>query len=187
MKRTGSREARFRRVFEEHYDAVARYCLRRLSREDADDVAAQVFVVVWRKVDEVPDGDGMLPWLYRIAHYEVSTLRRSVRRLGALRSRVGGLALTHPEDTESVVVRRFEYEAVLAALGSLSGRDREVIFLRSYEELPIAQIATVLGCSREAAAKRQARAFKRLRKAANLPQAKTSVSDSHVVPEVGER
>lgn len=178
-------DAKFRRVFDGHFDAVNRYCLRRLSRDDANDAAAQVFVVAWRKIDEMPEGEGALPWLYSIARYEVSTMRRAGRRLKALRSRLGGLAEPRVQSPEAVVVRRAEHEAVVTALWSLPHPDREVILLRSYEDLSIAQIAVVLGCSPEAAKKRLSRALKRLRKAAGLPEATASSQGSRAIQEGG--
>jgi hypothetical protein len=48
------RDAKFRRAFYEDFDAVNRYCLRRLSPDDANDAAAQMFVVAWREVDQMP-------------------------------------------------------------------------------------------------------------------------------------
>ncbi len=178
-------DVKFRRVFDGHFDAVNRYCLRRLSREDANDAAAQVFVVAWRKIDEMPEGEGALPWLYSIARYEVSTMRRAGRRLKALRSRLSGLAQPHVQTPDSVVVRRAEHEAVVTALGSLADADREVILLRSYEDLSTSQIAVVLGCSPEAAKKRLSRALKRLRKAAGLPEAATSAGNPRAIQEGG--
>ena len=159
-------DAKFRRAFDAHLDAVNRYCLRRLSPTDANDAAAQVFVVAWRKVNEMPEGDGTLPWLYGIARYEVSTLRRGSRRRTALRRKLDGQAHSIVPGPSSVVVRRAEHQAVLTALGSLSDSDQEVILLRSYEELSTAEIAVVLDCNNEAAKKRLSRALKRLRKAA---------------------
>lgn len=169
-------EIKFRRIFDEHFDAVNRYCLRRLSRDDANDAAAQVFVVAWRKIDKMPHGEGALPWLYAVARLEVSTMRRSVRRLKALRERLGGMAPPGARGPDAVVVRRSEHEAVIEALRSLSRGDREVVFLRSYEELSTPHIGVVLGCSTEAAKKRLSRALKRLRKAAGLPGPAASLS-----------
>lgn len=161
-------DARFGRVFREHYAALTRYCLRRLPRHDVDDAVARVFGVAWRKVSEMPTGDATLPWLYRIASYEVSTMQRSARRRVALRSKLHGLGTPPQQAPEVQVVRRAEHEAVLAALEKLSRADREVILLRSYEGLASEDIATVLGCSPEAARKRLSRALRRLRKEAGF-------------------
>ena len=89
-------------MFDEHFDVVSRYCLRRLSREDANDAAAEVFVVAWRKFDEMPGGERTLPWLYGIARYEVSVMRRTGRRLEALRRRLKGLAHSYAVSPDAV-------------------------------------------------------------------------------------
>lgn len=122
MTTAGSGETKFRRVFDEHFDAINRYCLRRLPREDANDAVAQVFVVAWRKVDQMPKREGTLPWLYRIACFEVSTMRRSGRRRHALRSRLNGLAPDEQAGPEAVVVRRAEHEAIATTTISRSLR-----------------------------------------------------------------
>ena len=170
-------DARFRGVFREHYDAIARYCLRRLPRHDVDDAVARVFGVAWRKVAQMPDGDATLPWLYRIASYEVATMRRSARRRGHLRTRLEGLGTTPQQAPESQVIQRAEHQAVLAALANLGDADREVILLRSYEGLSSDEIAAVVGCSPAAARKRLSRALRRLRKAAGLAPAATTLGD----------
>lgn len=185
MRSSASSDARFRRAFDEHFDAVMRYCHRRLPTEDANDAAAQAFTVAWRKVEEMPPGEGTLPWLYRIASYEVSTVRRSSRRLVSLRTRLGGVRPEATPAPDAIVVRHSEHEAILDALWSLSPKDREVILLRTYEELPTAQVALVLGCSREAAKKRLSRALERLRKAAGVP-APAVMDESRAMPEGGD-
>lgn len=168
MKPTSKPDATFCRVFDNHFDAVTRFCLRRLPRDDVNDAVARVFVVAWRKVDEMPEGDEALPWLYRIAHYEVSTIRRSNRRLFSLRNRLSGLPRPHSQCPEAIVIRRAEYEYVVKALNTLPDKDREIILLRSYEDLSITRIAAVLGCSPDAAKKRLSRALGRLRTATGL-------------------
>ena len=171
-------DERFRRAFDEHFDAINRYCLRRLSPDDANDAAAQVFVVAWRKVEAMPAGQGTLPWLYGIARYEVSTMRRSTRRRRALRRKLDGQRQPTTPGPGSVIVRRAEHEAVIKALDSLSETDREVILLSSYEDLSTAEIAVVLDLSHEATKKRLSRALKRLRKQAGFPRTASEVHQS---------
>ncbi len=57
---------RFERVYDDCYDAIFRYCLRRTNREDALDAAAETFLVAWRRRADVPIGRE-LPWLYGVA------------------------------------------------------------------------------------------------------------------------
>jgi len=60
--------------------------LRRVNPSTADDVVAEVFVVCWRRLDEVPVDP--LPWLLGVARRVLSTQRRGERRRGALRDRL---------------------------------------------------------------------------------------------------
>jgi len=130
---------------------------------DANDAAAAVFAVVWRKVDRLPPEDEMLPWLYAVARNEVGTIKRSMRRLGRLRAKLDGQPVRHTPSPEHVVVRNAGEAGLLEAIGSLRPDDQEIIRLRAYEQLSHPEIAVVLGISVEAAKKRSARALKRLR------------------------
>lgn len=171
-------DVKIRRTFEEHFDAVSRYCLRRLDAEDAREAVARVFVVAWRKIEDMPHTDATLPWLYRIAFYEVGTIRRTTRRLVALRSRLNGQAPPHNPGPEAIAVINAEREAVIDALNTLSDTDREVILLRSFEELTIPEIAVAIDCSEAAARKRVDRAMARLANAAEKTAAATSLETS---------
>lgn len=172
-------------AFEEHFEAISRYCHRRLAPADANDATAQVFAVAWRRVDDMPDEPDTLPWLYGVARNHVRSIRRSTQRLSNLRAKLNGQA-RHPEPgPESVIVRNVEQEQLLGALGKLRPDDQEVLRLRAYEQLSMAEIAEVLGCSLEAAKKRSARALQRLRRAAGVPEA-TSAAHSAPAPEGGD-
>ena len=179
MPATATSDIKLRQAFEDHFDAVSRYCLRRLNPEDAREAVAQVFVVAWRKIDEMPGDGATLPWLYRIAFYEVGTIRRTTRRLIALRTRLNGQARPDNPGPEAIVVSNAERSAVIDALSTLSDTDREVILLRSFEELTIPEIAVATNCSEAAARKRVDRAFARLAKAAGLTAAGSEVEISH--------
>jgi RNA polymerase sigma-70 factor (ECF subfamily) len=49
------RAERFRRIFDRHHGQVLRYAQRRSSTHAAaEDVAAETFLVVWRRLDDVP-------------------------------------------------------------------------------------------------------------------------------------
>lgn len=177
---------RFERIYGEYYDPVSRYCHRRLPPNDANDAAAEVFVVAWRKIVNVPIGEETLPWLYGVARNEVSRFRRSARRLGALRSKLGGQAFHPDPGPETIVVRNAEQERLVSALAGLRPADQEVLHLRAYEHLTLEKVAVVLGCSVPAAKQRSARAMRRLRRAANLPDTRRVGSGSRAIPEGGD-
>lgn len=163
---------RFRRVFDGYYDEVLRYCLRRLPVADANDAVVEVYVVAWRKIDQLPGGEQARPWLYGVARNVVRNAQRASRRQRRLKAKLDGLASQSAPGVDSVIVRNEESRLLLAALSKLSSDDQEVLRLRAYEGLDSTQIAVALGCSEVAARKRISRAVSRLRKASGLADAK---------------
>jgi RNA polymerase sigma-70 factor (ECF subfamily) len=59
---------------------VHAYCRRRSNVDSADDLVADVFLTVWRKIRDAPDGEDALPWLYRIAYLKVTNHWREANR-----------------------------------------------------------------------------------------------------------
>lgn len=165
MGRPVASDETFRSVFDEHHDAVHRYCLRRLDVEDANEAIAEVFLVAWRKIDAVPQGPEALPWLYGVARNVVRNKRRSGRRNARLVSRLGSLAEPHVDQPEAQVVRHADVVAVHDALQNLRGVDQELLQLKAWEELSNKEIGQILGMTDRAVQGRYARALKKLEKA----------------------
>jgi RNA polymerase sigma factor (sigma-70 family) len=162
MPEASSAEARYQRTYRQHHEAVLRYCFRRTARDDAPDAAAEVFVVAWRRLDDLPSGDETLPWLYGVARRVLSNRWRSDRRRARLLRRVRSIAPGQPVEPESVVVQREEDQQVHDALDRLRAGDREVLRLAAWEGLSTREISLVLGCTPQAAEKRLYRAKGRL-------------------------
>lgn len=157
-------EARARALYQQHQPDVLAYFRRRLPREDALEATADVFLVMWRRLDEVPAGEGARRWLFGVAHNMLRNQRRSLRRRRRLIGRYRSAAAPDlPPQPEVVVVRSHEDESVLAALRELRPIDREVLTLRLWEESSFDDIAQVVGCSRHAAEQRYTRALRRFR------------------------
>ncbi|MBT8164130.1 MAG: sigma-70 family RNA polymerase sigma factor [Acidimicrobiia bacterium] len=165
MAQSPSNNIEFRRIFDDHFVEVQRYCARRLGQEEANDAVSEVFLVAWRRLGEVPRGDAALPWLIGVARNAVRNAGRSRRRAGrlAVRAQLADDQVTPGPEVQ--VVQKAEYREVADALESLSDADREVIRLRTWEELTAPQIASVLGISLSAAEKRMARSMARLERA----------------------
>jgi RNA polymerase sigma-70 factor, ECF subfamily len=161
VQAVGDDARRFESLYRTHYAAIHAYARRRLV-ERADDVAAETFLVAWRRLDDVP-GDP-LPWLYGVARRVISDLRRGARRQAALVERVAAVA---PADLATPQLADRELASALAAL---SERDRELLLLVYWEDLEPSRAARALGCSRAAAATRLWRARRRLQ--ANLERSR---------------
>ena len=161
MPHSPSADSRFVRIYEAYHGQLQRYCLRRVPPDQINDALAEVFLVVWRRIDEVPGGDETLPWLYGVARRTVSNLARSSRRSTRLLAKLGSLGREPVSTPESMVVRSEEAQAVSDALNRLRPGDREILMLRVWEELSSREIATVLEITPAAVDMRLMRARRR--------------------------
>jgi len=162
----GERERSFVELYERHYPAVYAYALRRTDEASARDVAAETFLVAWRRQDEV--GSRELPWLLRTAQLAL----RNSQRAGRRQQRTAGRLATEPAVlVEDPADSYDDGAAVRVALLALSGEDRELLRLVAWEQLDNAAVAAVLGCSTGTAAVRLHRARRRLRRALAVTRA----------------
>lgn len=152
---TDERRTRFEAIFDGSYEALLAYARRRVEA-DADDVVAETFAVVWRRLEVVPPDS--LPWLYGVARRVISEQRRAGRRRDALVQRIRADAGTrNPGEAPS------QPGSVLDALARLGDRDREAVLLVAWEGLTAEQASKAMGCSTVAFRVRLHRARKRLR------------------------
>lgn len=158
-------ERRFRRLYEEHHAAVLSYFLRRTDRDSACEATEDVYLIAWRKLDAIPDGQLALAWLYATARNVLSNYRRKAVRLNRLKRFLDGQRPDPPPEPEPQVIRSAEQRAVLDALAELSANDQEVLRLAVWEELSHAEIGALLACSTGAVDVRVHRATRRLAKA----------------------
>lgn len=149
-------QRRFDALWDAHYRAVVAYAARRAPGHERD-IAADVFLAAWRRLDRVPAD--ALPWLLAIARHKVANHRRgAVRRLAAMArlAREPEPPGVDPADAPADVSRLRE------ALATLSERDREIIALTAWDGLSPTQAGAVIGVSPQAAAVRLHRARARL-------------------------
>jgi RNA polymerase sigma-70 factor (ECF subfamily) len=149
--------AHLSRVYVEHRLALLRYAARRVGADEAADVVATVFTIAWRKIEQMPSD--ALPWLYRIAGFEVLKVGR--RRAHAQRLHLDLAASATPAvaGEQAAVVDAVWVEAVI---NSLRPTDAELLRLLVWEDLDVPRAAAVLGCSASAAHVRLHRLRKRV-------------------------
>jgi RNA polymerase sigma-70 factor (ECF subfamily) len=163
----GDRESedaeRFSSLFRNHYQELLSFSRRRVDPAVAPDVVAETFLVAWRRLHDAPDH--ALPWLYRIAGFQIANMRRGEVRRGRLLRRLAQDATAATADT--FAEDSFEsVDAVLVALQSLREVDQEVLRLAAWEGLGAADAAMVLGCTVSAYRVRLHRARRRLERRA---------------------
>jgi len=150
-------EARFRALFNETYPALRRYAhYRGLSASDSDDLAADVFTVAWRRIDDVPADAA--PWLFAVARNVLRNTRRSEARRTRLLTR-----LPRPEpQLPPEPAPDHDVDRVRSALASMDPSDRELLTLVAWDDLTPQQAAAALGWPAGATRVRLHRARKRL-------------------------
>ena len=153
------RKARLELLFRQYSSRVLDYAHSRgMSWAESEDVVAEVYLVCWRRLDDVPSD--ALPWLFGVARKVVANRHRSRRRRDALRERaeqnLPGLSQDVPRGGGDAVL--------LAALHQLSERDQEILLLVGWDDLSHEEVARVLGCKPRAVRVRLFRAKGRLLK-----------------------
>lgn len=157
---------RFEQIYRAHADAVAAFARRRSDASTADEVVADVFLVVWRRLEEIPQDP--LPWLLGVGRRALANRLRSAAREQAL---YGRMRRELPAPATASPSRSDLDEAVLAALRRVNERDREVLLLVAWEGLTPAQGATMLGMRPHTFSTRLSRARRRFQRALAVEQA----------------
>jgi len=85
-----SSRARFEALYRAHCARVAAFVHRRMPAATGDDVVAEVFLIAWRRLEEIPEDE--LAWLLRITRGVLSNRRREEGRSSALRERLSAHA-----------------------------------------------------------------------------------------------
>lgn len=139
--------AQFGIIFERHHDAIFRFAARRVGRQDACDVTADVFVRAFRirhRYDTLRSD--CLPWLYGIASNVVGDRLRRMRRAETIFVAGERPAVTvEPyEDTDDRLVAGSTAGLLNDALGRLSKRDRTTLLLYALEDLTYSEISVAL-------------------------------------------
>lgn len=156
---------RLRALYEAHWQALFGYACRRADTvEDAADVVSEVFLVAWRRLDEVPTGPQARLWLFGVARLTLQNQQRGQRRRDQLGDALlAALRVNYAEDPSHLMDRSEAAAKVRAALARLPDADRELICLVAWEELTPTEAARLLGINAAAARTRLSRARRRLR------------------------
>lgn len=152
-----ARADEFRAFYRAHYGVILTVAEQRLdTRQAAEDAAADVFQVAWRRFRD--EGATLsLPWVYQILRNVVGTEYRRRERARRAVDRIADGASDPWQSDARVDVRD--------ALGRLPERERELLFMAYWEDLTHDEIAGILGITPGALRVRLTRARARLRDA----------------------
>ncbi len=135
--REGQSEAR-QRLYEAHHRQVFRLMVRMVGLQDAADLTQQVFLQVFRKIDQFAGRSQFDTWLYRLAANEALQHLRKGRRW-----KFQPLAY-EPAGQGYEDKQREQKELLDQALARIDPELRSIFVLREVEELSYREIAEAL-------------------------------------------
>ena len=154
----------FAQLYEEYFDKIYRYVALKIGdRMEAEDITQQVFLNAIKAISSFRwRGIPFSAWLFRIAHNQVvDYLRRKTKRPTMP---LDESLVASDYDPQLIAGRKLDIERLYSAAGKLTPAQQEVISLRFAGELPIAQVAQIMGKSEGAVKALQHSAIVALRK-----------------------
>lgn len=155
----------FTELYEKYFDKIYRYIAVKVGdRMEAEDITQQVFLKAIKSISSFKwRGFPFSSWLFRIAHNQVVDYLRKKKKQATLA--LDDNVLTSKDNPEALLEQKLNLEQLATATKKLTSAQQEVISLRFAGELPIAQVAKVMGKSEGAVKALQHSAIVSLRKA----------------------
>lgn len=133
-------------IYRRHYAAVHNYLRRRVGRELADDLTAEVFLRAWKNVSTYePSLETAVPWLYGIATHLIADHRRAEKKQLALLDTMSRRREPPSAEAPEARLDRHAITAALAdALRRLRPPDRDAFLLVFWGDLSYEEAAAAL-------------------------------------------
>ena len=168
VKRAKSDPHAFGVLYDRYVAQVYGYIYRQTSDEVlAQDVTAVTFEKALRHIQRFRwQGKSVVAWLYRIARNELIQQQRRKKFIAPWQKgqlETAKALKTNGRGPETAVQNKEQTHELLAALDTLTKKDREILILRFFEELSSPEVAEILGCSAANVYVRLHRALRRLR------------------------
>jgi RNA polymerase sigma-70 factor, ECF subfamily len=148
-----ARTTHFDELVRAHAGAISSYLRRRiypLPASDVDDLLAETLLIVWRRLDDIPQ-DAELPWMLGVARRVLANAQRSQRRRLPRESVAAPLSQSSAED---VILAD---AALASALAALSTDERDILLASVWDGLSYGDIAVLYNITPNAAAIRLSR------------------------------
>ena len=131
------------RLYREFHPAVLSF-LRARAPAEAEDLASDVFIAVAEGLGRFEgDEDGFRSWLFTITYRQVGQLRR---RMGRRRTEpLPADERVPPGDAESDAMAVIGTQAALDMIATLPPAQGEVLLLRVVADLPVDEVARIVG------------------------------------------
>lgn len=150
-------EGSFRILINRHRDRLVNFCVRYLGdRSEGEDIAQEVCVLLYEKLDSFRGDAQFSTWLYRIAVNRCknrqgswwSRLTRQGKRVSSVDRETSEIAIVDSGSSpEGSAVQSEMGEMIMNRIAELPTQFREVILLRDLEDRPYEEIAEITNSS----------------------------------------
>lgn len=145
-----------------HQNAVFRFAYLLLGNpDDAEDVAQETFLRAWKYLERFDTTRPLRPWLLSIASNLASNWRRSAGRYFSALTRAFRDEPS-PDSIEEKTTQQMQADNLWEAVQSLKTADQQVIYLRYFLDLSVAETADALQVAEGTVKSRLSRALKKL-------------------------
>jgi RNA polymerase sigma-70 factor (ECF subfamily) len=150
-------ESAFKELLEQHRDRVFNITYRMLgNRSEAEDVAQEVFITVFKTIDQFREESKFATWLYRVTvNHCKNRIKYLARRHDRDRDELDETSQQANGAVNGAPVRAAQPDRALAsaqmekllqeAIAALDEDQREVVILRDVEDLSIEEICAITG------------------------------------------
>ncbi len=148
FRNEATKESAYTRIIKKYQEKLYWHIRRMvIEHEDANDVLQNMFIKVWRNLDNFREDSQLYTWLYRIATNESLTfLQQQKKRATTSMSRDGydlSDKLKADKDFDS---KKIEWKLQMA-IQELPEKQKVVFNLRYYDEMPYEEMSRVLETS----------------------------------------
>jgi RNA polymerase sigma-70 factor (ECF subfamily) len=135
----------FAKLYEQNFDKIYRYISLKVgSNTEAEDMTQQVFIKALQSISSYKWKDvPFSAWLFRIAHNQVIDYYRKQSRQAT--TPLYEYMVVSDHNPEKTTEDKSEIERLLLASKKLTAAQQEVIALRFAGDLPIAEVARIMG------------------------------------------
>lgn len=142
----GDKEA-FSQLYESHFDKIYRYIVIRMgNRTEAEDLTQQVFLKALHSIHSFKwKGIPFSAWLFRIAHNLVVDYLRKDKK--AVTTTLNDSLASSGDNPQQMAEHGMNIDQLISATKQLTKYQQEVISLRFAGELPVAEVAKIMGKS----------------------------------------
>jgi RNA polymerase sigma-70 factor (ECF subfamily) len=148
FKNETTREAAFTRIIKKYQEKLYWHIRRMVvEHEDANDVLQNMFIKVWKSLENFREDSQLYTWLYRIATNESLTFLAQQKKRSTLSLSDDESPLSNRiKADEHFDASKLEWKLQLA-IQKLPEKQRAVFNLRYYDEMPYEEMSKVLETS----------------------------------------